>query len=210
MPMLYQCRNLTCGGKGSERPYSSSFHRYHWFHPAHSDTFQQSPREWYTACYFFFPLFEMLGLAICHEGVCLRLSKLYTSNWMKSSTISCVCLSVVLLTLSHWLHDMFSYISNSVNLILINFSRAGYPGQFLQQCTMHLRLMVWQTAIAIKSLIMMSNFGTSTFLSSDLSAFFFNWFFTSEQKQSKSNLVFWWWYKNIQNKHQTTIWSRII
>ena len=115
-----------------------------------------------------------------------------------------------LLTLSHWLHDMFSYISNSVNLILINFSRAGYPGQFLQQCTMHLRLMVWQTAIAIKSLIMMSNFGTSTFLSSDLSAFFFNWFFTSEQKQSKSNLVFWWWYKNIQNKHQTTIWSRII
>ena len=86
----------------------------------------------HCVCYFFFPLFEMLSLALCHEGV-VRLSTLYTSNLMKSPTSAgCVC-SVVLLTLSHWLYDISSSISNSVNLFLMNFSRARYPGQFLQQ-----------------------------------------------------------------------------
>ena len=122
----------------------------------------------------------------------VRLSTLCTSNSMKSSkSAECVC-SVVLSTLSHWLYDISLSISNFVNLFLMNFSRTGYPGQFLQRCTMHSRFVVLYTTIAIKSLYVMSNFRTSRLLSSDSSAFHFNWVFTAEQKQSTSTLVFWW------------------
>ena len=47
---------------------------------------------------------------------------------------------------------------------------------------------------------MMSNFGTSTFLSSDSSTFLFNWAFTAEQKHSTSYLVFWWWLQTHNKK----------
>ena len=120
----------------------------------------------------------------------LRLSTLYSRNMMKSSTSAvCIC-NVVLPTLSHWLFYISSSISNSVNMFLMNFSRAGYPGQFLQRCNINSRLVVQHTTIAIKSLYAMSNFGNSTFLSSDSSAFLFNWVFTLEQKQWTNYLVF--------------------
>ena len=119
----------------------------------------------------------------------VRLSTLYTSSSVKLSTSA----SVVLLRFSHWLYDIFWSISNSVNLFLMNFSRAGYPGQFLHQCTMHSRLVVSHTSIAIKSLYVMSNFGNSMFLSSDSSDSLFKLVFTDEQKQPTRNLVFWWW-----------------
>ena len=138
-------------------------------------------------CYLFFPLFEMLSLALMKEHV-VRLSRLHTSNSIKLSTLTvCVC-SFVLSRLSHWLYDISS---NFYSVIMfLNFFRIG---QFMQQCTMHLRLVVSRITIAIKSLYVMSNFWTSKFLSSDSSAVLFHWVFTAEQKQSASNLAFWCW-----------------
>ena len=112
----------------------------------HSDNFQQSPREWYTLSLLF--LFSRLrcwaGLFVMNKCV-ERLSTLYTSNSMILST-STVCVhSIVLSMLSRWLYDISSSISNSINWFLMNFSRAGYPGKFFQQCTMHLRLLVLHT-----------------------------------------------------------------
>ena len=98
--------------------------------------------------YFFFPLFEMLSLALCDEGVLVRLSTLYTSNSMKLSISAVFIHSVLLSTLSHWLYDISS-ISNSANLFLMNFSRPGYPGTFLQQCTKHSTLVLFSKRISL-------------------------------------------------------------
>ena len=60
----------------------------------------------------------------------VRLSKLYTSNSTKLSTSAEYIRSVDLSTLSHWLCDISSSISNYVNLFLINFSKSGYPSSY--------------------------------------------------------------------------------
>ena len=104
--------------------------------------------------------------------------------------------------LSHQLYDISLSISNSVNLFLTSFSRTGHPGEFLQWCIIHSRLVVLHPTIVINALYVMSNFGA--ILSSDSSSFFysltvfvllqkpnFSWVFTAEQKQSTSNFVFW-------------------
>ena len=142
-------------------------------------------------CYFFFPLFQMLSLALCGKGVCCKVVN--TVHQQLDEIVHISCVRIVLSTLSHWLYGISPSISNSINLFLMNFSRAGYPGQFLQRCNMHSRLVVSHITIPIKSLYLMSNFGTSTLLFSDSSAFLFNWVFTVEQKQSTINLMFWWW-----------------
>ena len=127
---------------------------------------------------------------------------------MKLFTSALCVHSAALSRLSHWLYDISS-ISNSVTLSLMNFSRTGYPGQFLKQCTLHSRLVVSHTTMAIKSLCEMSNFGTSMFLSSDSPAFLFNWVFTAEQKET-SIWCFDGEYKHIQNVYQTKTQSNII
>ena len=62
-------------------------------------------------CYFFFPQFEMLSLALCDEKVCCKVV-VYTSKSMKSSA-SAVCVRFVD---SLQLADLSSSISNSANL----------------------------------------------------------------------------------------------
>ena len=123
------------------------------FHPApHTYNFEQNPREWYTMSVIssFFCLRCWAWLFAMKECA-VKLSTLYTSNLMKLSTSAVRVHSVVLSMLSHWLHDISSSISSSAYLFLMKLSRAGYPGQFLQRCTMHLRLVVSHTTITIKS-----------------------------------------------------------
>ena len=52
--------------------------------------------------YFFFPLFEILSLALFDDGVCCKVSTMYTSNLMKSFTSAVYVCSFVLLTRSHF------------------------------------------------------------------------------------------------------------
>ena len=106
---------------------------------------------------------------------------------MKKCEINEIVSSVVLSTGSHWLCYISSLISNSANLFLMNFSRARYPGQFLQWLSNHSRLVASHTTIAIKSLYVMSNFGTSTFSSSDFPPILFNCFLFFALEQNKNS-----------------------
>ena len=43
-------------------------------------------------CCFFFPLFEMLGLALCNEGLCWKVANTVHQQLDEIVHISCVCL----------------------------------------------------------------------------------------------------------------------
>ena len=89
----------------------------------------------HSLCYFLFPLFEMMSLVLFDEGECCQFVNT-VEQLDEIVHISCVCPFCV-------------SISNSLNLFLMNFSRAWYPGQFLRRCTMHLRLVLFGKGISL-------------------------------------------------------------
>ena len=63
----------------------------------------------YLYC-FFFPLFEILSLALFDDGVCCKVSTMYTSNLMKSFTSAVYVCSFVLLARSHFTIKTLNYL----------------------------------------------------------------------------------------------------
>ena len=87
--MLQQCWNLACGGKEMwwHTPsflkyittwcmvhWSTWYTGFHWLHHIVIIFSKVQENDTLCLCYFFFPLFEMLSLALCDEQVCCKVA----------------------------------------------------------------------------------------------------------------------------------------